>query len=252
MRKGLGEHPRGMLRFTDELIARTDRARASGPKLLRADSGFWAKKTFDRLDQRAGSSRSGCACKPMSARRSSRSTNPRRRPWRTTRRRRSRRSPRPRSQAAGSSFVACAPSTSRANCYRRGRSIRLPPTAATRSRPSRASTASTPSSSSRSATSMTSTRALPVGQVLRQRRLDGDRRDRAQPAALDQRPRAPRPHDPRRTHPQTPPAHHARTAHQDRPTHHASPARPLALARRHHRSLMPVLAGWKACHGGYS
>ena len=39
-----------MLRFTDELIARVDRAGATGPKLLRADSGFWAKKTFDRLD----------------------------------------------------------------------------------------------------------------------------------------------------------------------------------------------------------
>lgn len=42
-----------MLRFCDELIARVDRAGATGEKLLRADSGFWAKKTFDRLD-RAG------------------------------------------------------------------------------------------------------------------------------------------------------------------------------------------------------
>lgn len=38
-----------MLRFCNELIARVDRAGASGPKLLRADSGFWAKTTFDRL-----------------------------------------------------------------------------------------------------------------------------------------------------------------------------------------------------------
>jgi hypothetical protein len=42
-----------MLRFTDELIARVDRAGASGVKLLRADSGFWNTKVFERL-QRAG------------------------------------------------------------------------------------------------------------------------------------------------------------------------------------------------------
>jgi hypothetical protein len=44
---------RGMLRFVDELIARIGRTGASGPKLLRADSGFWSKKTFARLE-RAG------------------------------------------------------------------------------------------------------------------------------------------------------------------------------------------------------
>jgi hypothetical protein len=38
-----------MLRFCDELIARVDRAGASGENLLRADSGFWDKKTFARL-----------------------------------------------------------------------------------------------------------------------------------------------------------------------------------------------------------
>jgi hypothetical protein len=53
LRKGSANTSRGMLRFTDELIARVDRAGATGPKLLHADSGFWAKKTFDRLD-RAG------------------------------------------------------------------------------------------------------------------------------------------------------------------------------------------------------
>jgi hypothetical protein len=42
-----------MLRFCDELIARVTRAGATGPKLLRADSGFWSRATFDRLD-RAG------------------------------------------------------------------------------------------------------------------------------------------------------------------------------------------------------
>jgi hypothetical protein len=42
-----------MLRFCDELIARVERAGATGPKLLRADSGFWSNKTFDRLDRAA-------------------------------------------------------------------------------------------------------------------------------------------------------------------------------------------------------
>ena len=53
LRKGSANTSRGMLRFCDELIARVDRAGATGPKLLRADSGFWAKKTFARL-HRAG------------------------------------------------------------------------------------------------------------------------------------------------------------------------------------------------------
>ena len=49
LRKGSANTSRGMLRFCDELIARVDRAGATGPKLLRADSGFWAKQTFARL-----------------------------------------------------------------------------------------------------------------------------------------------------------------------------------------------------------
>lgn len=49
LRKGSANTSRGMLRFCDELIARVDRAGATGTKLLRADSGFWANKTFDRL-----------------------------------------------------------------------------------------------------------------------------------------------------------------------------------------------------------
>jgi len=53
LRKGSANTARGMLRFCDELIARVERAGATGPKLLRADSGFWSNKTFDRLD-RAG------------------------------------------------------------------------------------------------------------------------------------------------------------------------------------------------------
>jgi Transposase DDE domain group 1 len=49
LRKGSANTARGMLRFCDELIARVERAGASGPKLLRADSGFWSAKVFQRL-----------------------------------------------------------------------------------------------------------------------------------------------------------------------------------------------------------
>ncbi len=45
-----------------------------------------------------------------------------------------------------------------------------------------------------------STRALPLGSVSRQRRLDGDSRARAQPAALDGSAQTRRPHDPWGTH----------------------------------------------------
>ena len=49
LRKGSANTSRGMLRFCDELIARVKRAGATGPTLLRADSGFWSGKVFERL-----------------------------------------------------------------------------------------------------------------------------------------------------------------------------------------------------------
>src|SRR4051794_26878064 len=56
LRKGSANTSRGMLRFTEELIARTDRAGASGPKLLRADSGFWALRLYVRRGAGGGDS----------------------------------------------------------------------------------------------------------------------------------------------------------------------------------------------------
>jgi hypothetical protein len=53
LRKGSANTQKGVKRFTDELIARVDRAGATGVKLLRADSGFWNTKVFERLE-RAG------------------------------------------------------------------------------------------------------------------------------------------------------------------------------------------------------
>lgn len=51
LRKGSANTQKGMLRFTEELIARVERAGAEGVKLLRADSGFWSTKTFERLEK---------------------------------------------------------------------------------------------------------------------------------------------------------------------------------------------------------
>jgi hypothetical protein len=51
LRKGKANSSRGVLRFTEELIARVARAGASGEKLLRADSAFWNKALMKRLEQ---------------------------------------------------------------------------------------------------------------------------------------------------------------------------------------------------------
>jgi hypothetical protein len=51
LRKGSANTQKGIKRFTDELIARVTRAGATGVKLLRADSGFWNTKVFERLEQ---------------------------------------------------------------------------------------------------------------------------------------------------------------------------------------------------------
>jgi hypothetical protein len=51
LRKGSANTSRGFGRFLDELLARVERAGATGPLLLRADSGFWNNHTFDRLDR---------------------------------------------------------------------------------------------------------------------------------------------------------------------------------------------------------
>jgi Transposase DDE domain group 1 len=53
LRKGSANTQKGIKRFCEELIARVERAGASGVKLLRADSGFWNTKVFELLE-RAG------------------------------------------------------------------------------------------------------------------------------------------------------------------------------------------------------
>jgi len=51
LRKGSANTQKGALRFIEELIARVGRAGAIGEKLLRADSGFWSIKAFERLEK---------------------------------------------------------------------------------------------------------------------------------------------------------------------------------------------------------
>src|SRR5439155_12511538 len=51
LRKRSANSQKGIVRFCDELIARVTRAGATGVKLLRADSGFWNTKVFERLEK---------------------------------------------------------------------------------------------------------------------------------------------------------------------------------------------------------
>src|SRR4051794_3282199 len=54
LRKGSANTQKGIKRFCEELIARVERAGATGTVLLRADSGFWNTKVFELLEK-AGS-----------------------------------------------------------------------------------------------------------------------------------------------------------------------------------------------------
>src|SRR4051812_40385713 len=51
LRTGSANTQKGIKRFCEELIARVQRAGATGPKLLRADSGFWNTKVFEVLEK---------------------------------------------------------------------------------------------------------------------------------------------------------------------------------------------------------
>jgi Transposase DDE domain group 1 len=51
MRKGSAQSQRGAERFVRELVQRVRRLGATGPLLVRADSGFWSNKTIAALEQ---------------------------------------------------------------------------------------------------------------------------------------------------------------------------------------------------------
>ena len=52
LRKGSANTQKGIKRFCEELLARVERAGATGTVLLRADSGFWNTKVFELLETR--------------------------------------------------------------------------------------------------------------------------------------------------------------------------------------------------------
>jgi hypothetical protein len=65
LRTGSANTSRGALRFVEELIARVERAGASGERLLRADSGFWSKAIFARLERAGWSYSVGVRLQPQ-------------------------------------------------------------------------------------------------------------------------------------------------------------------------------------------
>jgi hypothetical protein len=51
MRKGHANTQRGAVRFIEELVARVRRAGATGPLVMRFDSGFWSNSTIETLER---------------------------------------------------------------------------------------------------------------------------------------------------------------------------------------------------------
>ena len=201
LRKGSANTARGMLRFCDELIARVERAGATGPKLLRADSGFWSNKTFDRLDRAGWQFSIGVRLQPAVraaieqihehawtmledypptsiAQIAETTLGGRRLVVRRVRT----------LDRQGELLPSWELFSVRDEPHRRARDGRgrAPPTRRRRARDPRPQ--------------RPGAGALSVGQVLRQRGLDGDRLPGAQPAALDLGPGPARPHHPRRPH----------------------------------------------------
>ena len=237
LRKGSANTSRGMLRFCDELIARVERAGATGPKLLRADSGFWSARRLIGSTEPAGSSRSASACSPTSGAQVEQIDEG---AWTTL------------EDYPPTSIAQIAETKlgDRRLVVRRVRTLdrqgellpswELFPFATNRTEPLGARRSRAPPARRRRALHPRPQRpgpgALSVGQVHRQRRLDGHRLPGPQPAALDRRPGPARPDHPRRTHPPPPAARAARPPDPDRTPLDVAPAGPLALARRLRRS----------------
>src|SRR6266516_955362 len=239
LRKGSANTQKGIVRFTDELIARVTRAGATGVKLLRADSGFWNTKVFERLE-RAGWQYSigvrmiktiaaAVAAIPDDA-------------WQTIdypedgeaqiaetvygRAQVDRQTHAP-ARRAGRAVARLAAlllphQPRRGPRAGRGRAPRPRRRRAGHRRPQRPGAG-----------------ALPLGRLQRQRRLDRARRARAQPAALDAAARTPGHNRARRAHPAPPAAPAPRPPDPPRRQLDAAPPGPLALARRLHPRAQP-------------
>ena len=155
LRKGSANTQKGIKRFCEELIARVERAGATGPKLLRADSGFWNTKVFERLEK-AGWQYSIGVRMIKAVRKAVEAIDED--AWQaitTTRLAGRRRSPKPPMAGGDRSSGAPGCSARRPSCGPTGGTSVSSPTATRTSRSSRPSTASTPSSSRSSQTSKT-------------------------------------------------------------------------------------------------
>ena len=231
LRKGSANTQKGMLRFCQELVARVDRAGATGEKLLRADSGFWNTKVFEYLQKMGWQYSIGVRNIPAvkaavatideaswqniaypqggQAQIAETTYSGRRLIVRRTR-------------LIGAQAelwpdwplrLSHQPHTGHHD--RRGRAPRPRRRRAGHRRPQRPGA-----------------RALPLRRLRRQQRVDRARRDRAQSAPLDAAARTATHHNPRRTHPAPPAAQRPRPPDAPRPRLDAAPPGPLAMARR--------------------
>ncbi len=232
LRHGSANTSRGMLRFCEEVIARVNRAGAMGEKLLRADSGFWNKKTFARLDTAGWKFSIGVRMQPhvrvaveainenawvtledypeTSIAQIAETTLG---DWRLVVRRVRRLS----QQGELLPVLGALPLRDQPHGYaHRGRG-RAPPARCRRARDPRSQ--------------RPSHGALPLRQVQRQRRVDRDRRTGTQPAALDTGNRPAQRDHQNSTHTTPPTARAARSTRALRAAHNTTDARLLALGR---------------------
>ena len=233
LRKGSANTSRGMLRFCDELIARLARAGATGPKLLRADSGFWSAKTFARLAKAGWQYSIGVRLQPH-VRAAVEQIDEE--AWQTL------------EDYPPTSIAQIAETTlgEERLVVRRVRTLDqqgelLPSFEHFPFATNRADALALVEAEHRHPRPQgPGARALPLGSLLGQRRLDGHRLPRAQPPALHERAQVARPHRPRRPHRAPPTAGPARAADAQCPAMDAAPARPLVLAGGLHRGARPA------------
>ena len=233
LRKGSANTQKGMLRFTEELIARVARAGATGVKLLRADSGFWNNKVFKRLEE-AGWAYSIGVRMQKGIREAVEAIEED--AWQKIED----------YPADGEAQIAETIYGGRRLIVRRTRLLGAQAELWPDWRhfcfiTNRTEDITVVEAEHRDHAVVEQVIAdlkdqalcaLPLRRVQRQRRLDRARRARAQPAALDPADRPARQHRPRRANPAPPLASDRRPADPPRPSLDASPARPLALAGR--------------------
>jgi len=239
LRKGSANTQTGILRFCEELIARVERAGASGVKLLRADSGFWNTKVFERLEKAGWQYSIGVRNikKVRAAVQAIREDA-----WQSIT-----------YPEEGEAQIAETVYGDRRLIVRRTRLLGAQAELWPDWRhfcflTNRTDDIVLVEAEHREHAVVEQVIAdlkdqalahFPSGHFYANRRLDRPRRAGAQPAALDAAARAARHHDPRRAHAAPPAAEHPRPPDAPRPRLDTAPSRPLALARRLHQRAQP-------------